>query len=633
MGMPYNLEQLKNSGELNQYFYDKISRNIMYLEESQQESYINDAKAMTEIGVSSPDEEKTFYYISTYVPDVLDDIIGKTIGYKAIEIMAEIYQNQDKYPIDSLINLYDSVALAAHKAGLPVKAAILQRIQMRFGVGNKLAYPQDWRGANVNPAYNIAIWMQATRDIYSRANKGESLEEAFNAVTAQWSKMEKIDYKHWLKFYQEGAQHKYKIARSISPEEGGYYLPVSYEDLQARLPNPMMHEPNVRLERRDNSDVSNVRDRVEAQRARIVGRLNAAEKLLSSLDGQMFAGDDQEFMLKLLQDLKRKVQTANKISVRSSLFEDFIFRTGNYLNSIGKQKAAGFFFKVAQAPDPMELLLDEEPSFSGSGEPNGEAKEATREAFREFFSLLETGVVDVDDDELTNDKTASIVVHAQAVPAPASAPAAPVQRAQVPNENIEAELPPTDIATEEQESVERVESAIDQALSTVTVSDVVHNLELLSGLFKKREIARRLSIVDMMMDKLGISSFFPGLGEATRSALESNQYVSTRVEDVLSKLRGSLDAEQAEKTFMTEENSSPETAGLRRSLQQEEDLEEKRRESRRKREDARAAGEEQRASETPPVPARAPTGAGAGAGAAELAQPAAVERTVPTPIR
>ena len=49
------------------------------------------------------------------------------------------------------------------------------------------------------------------------------------------------------------------------------------------------------------------------------------------MDGQLFAGDDQEFMLKLLQDLKRKVQTANKIRLRSSLFEDYIYRTANFL--------------------------------------------------------------------------------------------------------------------------------------------------------------------------------------------------------------------------------------------------------------------------------------------------------------
>ena len=44
-----------------------------------------------------------------------------------------------------------------------------------------------------------------------------------------------------------------------------------------------------------------------------------------------------------------------------------------------------------------------------------------------------------------------------------------------------------------------------------------------------------------MLNKLGISGFFPALAEATRSALESNQYCQTRVEEILSKLISATD--------------------------------------------------------------------------------------------
>ncbi len=77
---------------------------------------------------------------------------------------------------------------------------------------------------------------------------------------------------------------------------------------------------------------------------------------------------------------------------------------------------------------------------------------------------------------------------------------------------------------------------IDKAFANVKLSDVINRLQALSRVFKNREIARQLGIIDIMLDKLGISGFFPSLAEATRSALESNQYCQSRIEEILSKL-------------------------------------------------------------------------------------------------
>ncbi len=82
---------------------------------------------------------------------------------------------------------------------------------------------------------------------------------------------------------------------------------------------------------------------------------------------------------------------------------------------------------------------------------------------------------------------------------------------------------------------------IDKALESITMNDVIARLQALSKVFQNREIARQLSVVDLMLDKLGISGFFPALAEATRSALESNQYCQSRVEEVLNKLISTTD--------------------------------------------------------------------------------------------
>ena len=116
-----------------------------------------------------------------------------------------------------------------------------------------------------------------------------------------------------------------------------------------------------------------------------------------------------------------------------------------------------------------------------------------------------------------------------------------------------------------------------------------------------------------MMDRLGIGSFFPSLGESTRSALESNSYVSTRIEDILSKLQGSLASNDADQLFdNTTGPTTPEAINLANNLQRNEDEETKRKDLRKQREMARDEAAAQKPEQ-----------------AAELAGPAAVEPQAP----
>src|SRR5690606_26867030 len=207
----------------------------------------------------------------------------------------------------------------------------------------------------------------------------------------------KLDYKHWLKFYDEGVSNKYpKLATADYHGDNGYVLPL------AELPRPIKDKEDV-VEPK--VDMAQVRDSIEMHRRRILGRLSSAEKLLCSLDGQSFAGDEQEFMLKLLQDLKRKVQTANKISIQSSLFEDFIYRAANYMGSRGSNKGKAFFHKVAQM-DPFAGAMppqDITPTSPSVIETTGGPVEDTRKAFREMKemsdNLNQSGVLFYDSDD------------------------------------------------------------------------------------------------------------------------------------------------------------------------------------------------------------------------------------------
>jgi len=132
---------------------------------------------------------------------------------------------------------------------------------------------------------------------------------------------------------------------------------------------------------------------------------------------------------------------------------------------------------------------------------------------------------------------------------------------------------------------DNTDDVIEAALDHISIKDAISRLEILVGIYKQREVPRQLAILDIMMDQLGLSSFFPQLGEAQSKALESTQYISTRLEDVLSKLQGSVQSAEGEKWVEQEKTISPETQTLQNTLKSEREREEKRKQMRKQKAD------------------------------------------------
>ena len=76
----------------------------------------------------------------------------------------------------------------------------------------------------------------------------------------------------------------------------------------------------------------------------------------------------------------------------------------------------------------------------------------------------------------------------------------------------------------------------------------------------------------MMMARLGINQYFPELAEVQNKNLESGNYILTRLETILSRLRGTLDKKEID-LDADERQVSPEAAGLASSLKQKDDQE------------------------------------------------------------
>jgi hypothetical protein len=146
----------------------------------------------------------------------------------------------------------------------------------------------------------------------------------------------------------------------------------------------------------------------------------------------------------------------------------------------------------------------------------------------------------------------------------------------------------------------------------------------LVSIYNQREISRQINILDIMMDRVGLASFFPALGEAMGKALDSNQYIATRLEDILAKLKGSVESAGTAEWLEPSRTTTPESEAVRKELEAKEEQEEARKERRRQKEVQKALSERGEAPPEPGVGAMAPE---------ELAGPAAMPppaRRIPT---
>lgn len=206
-------------------------------------------------------------------------------------------------------------------------------------------------------------------------------------------------------------------------------------------------------------------------------------------------------------------------------------------------------------------------------------------------------------DESITSNTAPAPLDPSPVSAPDAVPDAPVKppaSVEAPTDEEPLEVTEEDLkapAEEGNTSVSDFDNKMDAVFSGITVADVVAKLEDLAKIFKTREVPRQLGMVDMMLDSLGLASYFPSLSEATNKALESNNYISTRVEDILSKLRGAM-ATKTVDLKGSDEKENPEVAGIKGNLQEDADKEKARKQMRKDQESAELAN---KGKETPEI--------------------------------
>jgi hypothetical protein len=566
------LEEIDAGNELTQFVREELEKKLAVLPEEVHDELISEAKALSSIGISSEDDYRNFFYIFRHVKTIAEDLSGIQMDSERLsKISGVIFENIKYYPIDTIYNFYKAVASALDKLSIPVR---------------KFSYPLGYRLVEHQEPYNVAKWIGAMREIYMQVHRGLPFSKSFDIVTSGWEIMEKRNFSHWMKFHQGNNHQKYKIAQDDyvldssgaplapfrdfqalqakvpgMPEMGGYVDPEVYWDHKKEQEEKKKKEEERKAEIKRQEKIDND----ELIRSKIVSRLNAAINVATKPEARIFLkelGIDLPSWVEQVENIRRIVQTASPLMIK-----DLIIRQGNILASAGYPEAGEqmkvFAEEVKAEEQPQSTQPPEAPPAPPvSSEPSEIPEEeeypgsdAMDEVVKNMQGLPDSNDLGEEDDCL--DAQAALVVVAQPVPEEMVTetvdPAEEEPDIEVSDEVLEEVADPT------KEMPATMEES-DFDLSGITTTDVISKLELVSNILKNREIPRQLSMIDLMMDQLGIASYFPTLGEATRSALESNQYMATRIEDILSKLRGSVEPSEEDKIELAPEGIEPEAA-------------------------------------------------------------------------
>jgi hypothetical protein len=618
-----------------------------------------EAAAMSAIGIDSEEDHKNFVYILLHTKKIAEDISGKKLDDVIIGKLSQvIFLNRSGSPIDTVFNFYRAVSSGLNKIGIPIK---------------KMAYPSGQSSIQAINPRDVGKWMKTMREIYFMVHNGAPYKDAFGQVTAKWDIMEKNDFENWMKFYQEGAHEKYKTAQPYLQLGGDGAPMVPWDHLKAKLPSAPQGMPNMNLI--ENSEVKDTHQLTMKKIRSILSRFQSALKLLADPDVQHVLNKKNDMSLsdfiKQVQDLQRYILLLPPIKSFATL-EDVIIQRGNRLIAQGYPKAGEMIKKFAQDAPPPEppakepAAKDDQPSdqqpdiMGGAPEvpdaPGGEApagdvsgdmpnvdavptvtppEEDWVQAFKDSLNYTDEEPKEekmaVDDASMVDDM-AEITVEAQAVPPMVTPPPVPVAPKPETPELFGLEEPKAEIEVEEEPEPEpeqakpKAQDLKNYSLDGVTVADIVVRLERVSNILKNREIPRELAWIDFMLDKVGLASYFPSLAEATKSALESNQYMSTRVEEILSKLRGSMEPVEPIELTTTDEEEDATQKTLDKNVKRNLDRAEGRERAKRDRKQQESISEVPEMPVAPTVPETAPV-------ASELTRPVNVKTAPPVPIR
>lgn len=485
---------------------------------------------------------------------------------------------------------------------------------------SKVAYPNFSEYRSTGPVYNLQRWTDALRDIYVKIRLGINREAAKQEVIKGWPEIEKFNFGNWIKYYESGEMSKYKTAQN-------YYV---NEDINYYLPNPkqkFVPPSPIKTINEISQEADNVADGFssglskedqfrtnEMFRHKLISRLNSLEKYLGTHQGYIFAGNEYENLLHSVYELKKKIQTLNKMKLSAQTCIDLIVREAGILGRKNCKIASDVMIKIAQQLPGNNGQLAQGDLPAGGSLPQGlgnldtptpplaslslpleeQEQKAPKSGIDGFLENLEgAGLTDTDELENNdnviiendvvemqpNEEMVDLVVNAQEIPKE-KIPAKNQIKIREPQEKIK------DNFIEDHQGSSNFDALVNSAFDKLTVEDLLKKLQDINLIFKNKEIIKQWALVELMSNRLGIGPFLPELSEIQQKQLEANNYIVTRLDGIISTLQGSVGKSSINLSKDSDSNS-PDAQLLQKHLENEERKEKERKENRRQMEEAK----------------------------------------------
>jgi hypothetical protein len=449
----------------------------------------SDIQFLKGLGVKNDRERNLAFYLDSFCDDLCEEF-----GYKI----------EDKKPI--IVKSFNLLRNLKNVDLTKIRAAVLKSLRE---LNVKVAYPNTTGVSeqNIKPVRNIDQWVQALGEIYKAMHNGEDRHSAVQRITKEWDSMSKRDFEVWARYYEKGDHEKYNIKTAAE-------IPTSFmfdKDMQHTEKEEVVRKPKPKAKNPD-----------EMKRA-LISRLNAAEKLLYSFV-HVWPNEVYNRLHQGLSDLKREISMMRT----ASSMVDRIIRTASLWENQGFNEGAKELRKIA-AP-PGDITTEIEKALTG--------REFEKDDKPEEIPMPDMGAEMPGGEMPGGEMPGGEMPGGEMPPMPDDVGGPPA--------GVEESLPPVEEPTPPMDEEEPSDPS--NPFGGASIQDVLDVLEPLSQKLREREFIRALSKADMMLDSLKIASHFPELGEAQAKALELNIYVNTRIERVISKLKGGVKEDSKEDT-------------------------------------------------------------------------------------
>jgi len=336
------LLSLNNSGEINDFFYKKISR-VLDVDDQEFLSFcIDRALRLTSIGVSSNKEYKIFCGI--------DEAFSKLGKKKNYDIYKDILYNlkNDNINISNTNDYYYLILEATLK-------------------NNKLekkAYPINMGALTdeIGEPHDIASWGVLVNKIYKAVNSGDmTLNNAIDYYSESLSSEagERDNFKKWISYYKDGEHLKYSDSDleqlnktalyQFSPHGIGHYSGENkpYEDDSM---------PDFESLVSDSKKMEEGRNSYKVWKHKLNGACRRIDRLLRESEEHCTPDQYEE----LMTQLHRFNLMLGKLRFKVTA-EDLAFKTANKFKKLGFHDGAKILLKAAQDQLPDEMPAETGP--------------------------------------------------------------------------------------------------------------------------------------------------------------------------------------------------------------------------------------------------------------------------------